>query len=146
MQLVLKMKGSDWELVRYLFSWLVLPLSVLTFMVIMYWLKLATNFPHYFSCIARVKLLQVTEMPSLNRNENITCEQSGTRTTRLNPMHKKVFCSEINLYPVSQLILKIWAGVKNHIAKKHSKWTARVVLKCKLCDKEFHSFYLLREH
>ena len=32
------------------------------------------------------------------------------------------------------------------IAKKHSNATARVVHKCKLCDKDFHSFYILREH
>ena len=33
-----------------------------------------------------------------------------------------------------------------HIAMKHSKATARVVRKCKICDKDFHSFYNLREH
>ena len=27
-----------------------------------------------------------------------------------------------------------------HIAKKHSKATARTVHKCKVCDKDFHSF------
>ena len=31
-------------------------------------------------------------------------------------------------------------------AKKHSEAIARVVHKCKVCDKDFHSFYLLREH
>ena len=33
-----------------------------------------------------------------------------------------------------------------HNAKKHRKATAGVVHKCKICDKDFHSFYLLREY
>ena len=33
-----------------------------------------------------------------------------------------------------------------HIAEKHSKAAARVVHKCQIYDKDFHSFYNLREH
>ena len=32
-----------------------------------------------------------------------------------------------------------------HIAKKHSKATARVLHGCKICDKDFHSFCIFRE-
>ena len=35
--------------------------------------------------------------------------------------------------------------MKNRIAKKQSKVSAMVFLKCKICDKEFHSFFLMRE-
>ena len=33
-----------------------------------------------------------------------------------------------------------------HIAKNYSKATARVVHECRICDKDFHSFFLLREN
>ena len=33
-----------------------------------------------------------------------------------------------------------------HIAKKHFKAIAKVLHKLNLCDKDFHSFYKLREH
>ena len=36
--------------------------------------------------------------------------------------------------------------MNNHIAKKNSKATARVVHERKISDKGFHSFHLLREH
>ena len=36
--------------------------------------------------------------------------------------------------------------MKYHIVKKHSKAFAKVVQKCKICDKNYHSLYLLREH
>ena len=36
--------------------------------------------------------------------------------------------------------------MKYHIAKKHSKATARIVHECKGCHKDFHSFHLMREH
>ena len=36
--------------------------------------------------------------------------------------------------------------MKFHNAKKNFKATAGVVHKCKICDKNFHSFYNLREH
>ena len=36
--------------------------------------------------------------------------------------------------------------MNHHNAKKHSKASARVVQKSKICDKDLHSFYFLREH
>ena len=33
-----------------------------------------------------------------------------------------------------------------HFTKKHSKANARIVRECKICDKDFHGFYLLRVH
>ena len=33
-----------------------------------------------------------------------------------------------------------------HIAKKNFKATAKVILKCKICDKELHSFHNFREN
>ena len=35
------------------------------------------------------------------------------------------------------------AEMNNHIAKKHSKTIVRVVHYCKVCVKDFHSFYSL---
>ena len=36
--------------------------------------------------------------------------------------------------------------MKCHLAKKHSKATARVICKCKKSDKNFYSFHFLQEH
>ena len=33
-----------------------------------------------------------------------------------------------------------------HFAKKHSRASPRAVHKCRVCDEDFHSFYLLREY
>ena len=43
-------------------------------------------------------------------------------------------------------LTKSRAELNYHITKKRSKSAARVVHECKICDKDFHSFYLLREH
>ena len=48
-------------------------------------------------------------------------------------------------YLVPTFQKKSRASVIYQIAKKHSKLIARVVHKCKICDKDFHSFYKFRE-
>ena len=45
-----------------------------------------------------------------------------------------------------QLSDKIPGWIEFSHAKKHSKANARVVHELKLCNKNFHSFYLLRQH
>ena len=87
-------------------------------------------------------------MPSLIRKEKIACEICGSQTTRNNFVrHKKkwsagaLYCTKLPIFST-----KCWAQVNYLIAKKHRKPTARVLQKCKICNKDFHSFYLLREH
>ena len=46
----------------------------------------------------------------------------------------------------SNFSTKSRAEMSYHIAKKHSKATARFGYKCKVCDKDIHSFYNLQEH
>ena len=61
--------------------------------------------------------------------------------------HKKncsagtLFCTQ---YPI--FLTKNENDLDYHIAKKHSKATARVVHRRKICNTDFHSFYLLRGH
>ena len=87
-------------------------------------------------------------MPSLNRNEKITCENCGTQTTKLNlARHKKrcsfgtLYCTHCPNFPTKSQIDLIY-----HIAKVHSAPKPEVTFKCKLCYQEFPGFYALRQH
>ena len=87
-------------------------------------------------------------MPSLNQKEKITCEIWGTRTTRNNFVrHKNRYSAgSLTCLFCTNFSTKSRAEMNYHSAKKHSKAPARVVLKCEMCDKDFQSFYFLREH
>ena len=80
-------------------------------------------------------------MPPLNRNEKINCENCGAPTTKRNVRHK-TRCSAGSLTRPSctKLSTKSRSEKNYHIAKKHSKATARVVHKGKICDR--HSLLL----
>ena len=86
-------------------------------------------------------------MPSLNRNEKVTCDNCGTQTTKLNLERHKKRCSIGRLYctpcPNST---KSQNDLNYHIAKKHSALKPDVTFKCKLCYQEFPGFYALRQH
>ena len=87
-------------------------------------------------------------MPSLNRNEKVTCENCGVQITKYNlPHHKKncsagtLFCTQCpNFSTLSQ------DDLNYHIAKKHSVPRPSITYKCKLCHAEFPGFYALRQH
>ena len=89
-----------------------------------------------------------TNMTGLNCNERRAYENCGTQTTKRNIVRQKTSCSAGSpIIPAcTKLLTNIRAEINHHIAKKHSKATARVVHKCKLSDKDFHSSYLVREH
>ena len=83
------------------------------------------------------------EMPSLIRNEKITCENCGTQTTRNNIVRHKKRCSVGTLYctPCLNFSTKTHKDLNYHIAKKHSAPKLGVTFKCKLCYQEFPGFY-----
>ena len=87
-------------------------------------------------------------MPSLNRNEKVTCEVCSSHATKLNHAHHKQSCSAGTFYCTQCLNFSTnsQSDLTYHINKKHCNATARFVQKCKTRDKDFHSFYLLREH
>ena len=87
-------------------------------------------------------------MPSLNRNEKHVCEICGTQTTKLYLARHKWRYSTGSLKCPSRtnFSTKSRAEMNYHVAKKHSKATARFDHKGKKCDKDFHSYYKLREH
>ena len=87
-------------------------------------------------------------MPSLNRNEKITCENCGTQTTKLNLARHKKKCSACTLYCTQchNFSTKSQYDMNYHIAKKYSAPKPDVTFKCKLCYQEFPGFYALREH
>ena len=68
------------------------------------------------------------------------------------PNYRKQYCTSKEemfrwstfLHWMSQLLSLGWNEL--YIAKKHSNAYARVVHNCKVCDKDIHSSYNLREH
>ena len=102
--------------------------------------------PHvYFRLIFQTPNI---EMPSLNRNENVTCENCGTQTTKLNLARHKKRCSAGTLYcpQCPNFFTKSPNDLNYHIAKKHSAPKLDVTFKCKLCFQEFPGFYASRQH
>ena len=87
-------------------------------------------------------------MPSLNRNEEVTCKNCGTQTTKLNLARHKKRCSVGTLYCTQcpNFSTKSQNDLNYHIAKKHSAPKPEVTFKCKLCYAEFPGFYALRQH
>ena len=86
-------------------------------------------------------------MPSIIRKEEITFENCGTNYKKQHCTAQEEMFSWITYMPfLQQLFDKVRSGeiLDNH--KKLSKATARVVHKLRICDKDFHSLYLLREH
>ena len=118
------------------------------------------NFHHFTFFIATIKLLKVLrsfqiillitniEIPSLNRNEKVTCENCGTQITKPNLARHKKSCSGGTLYctqcPNFSTIFQ--DDLNYHIAKEHSAQRPSITWKCKLCYAEFPGFYVLRQH
>ena len=90
----------------------------------------------------------IIEMPSLIRQEKITCENCGTQTTRNNIVRHKKRCSVGTLYCTQcpNFSTKSQNDLNYHIAKKHSARKPHVTFKYKLCYQEFPGFYALRQH
>ena len=102
---------------------------------------LQTNL-HYFYVKFRLKCyIYLTDMSGLNRKEKVICENCRTQTTKRNTVRYKTRCSAGSLpcHSCTNFSTKFRAETKYLIAKKHHKATARIVQKCKICDKEFHS-------
>ena len=87
-------------------------------------------------------------MPSLNRNEKVTCENCGTQTTKLNLERHKKRCPVGTLYCTHcpNFSTKSQNDLNYHFAKKHSAPKPEVTFKCKLCYQELTGFYALRQH
>ena len=116
------------------------------------------NLRHYFCCIATIKLLKllrsfqiilfITKMPSLNRNEKVTCENCGVQITKYHLARHKKRCSAGTLYCTQCPNFSTLSqdDLIYHIAKQHSAAGASKTYKCKLCYAEFPGFYASREH
>ena len=87
-------------------------------------------------------------MPSSYRYENVTCENCGTQTSKLNLARHKKSCSAGTLYCTQCPIFstKTKNDLNYHIAKKHSAPKPDVTFKCILCFQEFPGFHALRQH
>ena len=87
-------------------------------------------------------------MPSLNRNEKVTCENRGVQITKLNLARHKKRCSAGTLYCTQcpNLFTKSGDDLIYHIAEQHSAAGPPITYKCKLCHAELTGFYALRQH
>ena len=87
-------------------------------------------------------------MPSLNRNEKVTCENCGVQITKLNLARHKENCSAGTLYSTQYPNFSTKSGddINYHIARQHSAAGPSIQYKCKLCHAEFTGFYALRQH
>ena len=84
-------------------------------------------------------------MPSLNRNEKVTCENCGVQITKLNLARHKKICSAGTIYCTQcpKFFTKSRDDLIYHIGKKHSAAGPSITYKCKLCHAEFPGFYAL---
>ena len=87
-------------------------------------------------------------MPSLNRNEKVTCENCGVQITKYNLARHKKRCSAGTLYCTQCPNFSTLSqdDLNYHIAKKHSVPRPSITYKCKLCHAEFPGFYALSQH
>ena len=116
------------------------------------------KFRHYFSCIATIKLLKLlrsfqiipffTKMPSVNRNEKVTCENCGVQITKYNLARHKKRCSAGTLYcnQCPNFSTLSQDDLNYHFAKQHNAAGPSKTYKCNLCHAEFPGFYALRQH
>ena len=87
-------------------------------------------------------------MPSLNRNEKVTCEKCGVQITKYNLARHKKSCSAGTLYCTQcpNFSTLFQDDLNYHIAKQHSAAGPSKTYKCNLCHAEFPGFYALRQH
>ena len=87
-------------------------------------------------------------MPSLNRNEKITCENCGVQITKPNLARHKKRCSAGTLYCTQCPIFSTLSqdDLNYHIAKQHCAAGPSKAYKCNLCYADFPGFYALRQH
>ena len=161
------MKENDWQLLLFIFLWLVLPfMAALSFYGgLRIWEKICKIICYKLFAIVSFALVPSSrinlhvyfrlfchtpnfEMPSVNRYEKITCENCGNQTTKPNLARHKKRCSAGTLYFTQcfKFSTKSQHDLSYHIAKKHSASKHDVTFKCKLCYREFPGFYALRQH
>ena len=87
-------------------------------------------------------------MPSLNRNEKVTCENCGIQITKPNLARHKKRCSGGTLYCTQCPNFSTLSqdDLNYNIAKQHSAAGHSKTYKCNLCHAEFPGFYALRQH
>ena len=87
-------------------------------------------------------------MPSLNRNEKVTCENCVVQITKYNLARHKKRCSAGTLYCTQCPNFSTLSqdNLNYHIAKQHSAAGPSRTYKCSFCHAEFPGFYALRQH
>ena len=87
-------------------------------------------------------------MPSINRNEKVTCSYYGTSVSKQNlSCHKKYCTRGTKTCPhCPNFYYKTQKDLNHHIATKHAVSYPDGRTKCSSCEKEFPSYYSLQKH
>ena len=87
-------------------------------------------------------------MPALDRSVKVTRGNCGTSVTKKHLSRHKSRCSGGTLYCANcpNLSTKSRDDLNYHMAKKHATPRVKTTHKCKICFKQFSSFYALRQH
>ena len=103
------------------------------------------NLHAYFRLLCQTPII---EMPSLNRNEKVTCENCGTQITKLNLARHKKSCSAGTLFCTlcPNFFTKSQNDLNYHVSKKHSARKPDITFICAFWYQEFPGFYALRQH
>ena len=88
------------------------------------------------------------EMPALDRNAKVACDNCATLVSKQNLAKHKKKCSVGTLYcsKCSNFSTKSQKVLNYHIAKKHGTSKPKTTHTCKVCKEEFAGFYALRQH
>ena len=152
---------------QYFLLWLVLPfMAALSFLgIFRIWEKICEKNCYKVFAIISFALLPssrfilhvqlrlfcqtpIVYMPSLNRNEKVTCKNCGTQTTKLNLACHKKSCSVGTLYCTQcpNVSTKSQNDLNYHFAKKHNTPKPDITFKGKLCFEDFPVFYALLQY
>ena len=87
-------------------------------------------------------------MPSLNRNEEVTCENCGVQITKPNLARHMKSCSAGIFYCAQcpKFSTKSKDDLNYHFAKQHSAAGPSKTYNCTLCHAEFSGFYPSSQH
>ena len=87
-------------------------------------------------------------MPSLDRNQQITCNYCGKKVKKVNlSRHKKSCASGTKSCPqCPKFFCKTQTYMDHHTAAKHAIPSVIAKTKCNICEEEYPNFYSLQRH
>ena len=87
-------------------------------------------------------------MPSLNRNQQTTCNYHGQKVKKVNLSRHKKSCASgtKSCSQCHKFFCKTQTEMDHHTATKHAIPSMIAKTKCSICQEEYSSFYSLQRH